>query len=61
MVRGVREKVGGKMASQTMLKKNLNNPDDADVHGNIKKETVTLDTVNVTRVTFDVGQSGPVT
>ena len=34
---------------------NLNNPDEADVHGKIKKETVTLDTVNVTRVTFDVG------
>jgi mannose-6-phosphate isomerase-like protein (cupin superfamily) len=43
------------MALHTMLKKNLNNPDEADVHGKIKKETVTLDTVNVTRVTFDVG------
>jgi uncharacterized RmlC-like cupin family protein len=43
------------MALHTMLKKNLNNPDDADVHVKIKKETVTLDTVNVTRVTFDVG------
>jgi hypothetical protein len=43
------------MALQPMQKKNLDNPDDAGVHGNIKKETVTLDTVNVTRVTFDVG------
>jgi hypothetical protein len=46
---------GGAMALQEMLKKNLNNPDDTDVHGKIKKEAVTLDTVNVTRVTFDIG------
>jgi len=43
------------MALQTMQKKNLNNPDETDVHGKIKKETVTLDTVEVTRVTFEVG------
>ena len=43
------------MALQTMQKKNLDNPDDADVHGKIKKETVSIDTVNVTRVTFGVG------
>jgi uncharacterized RmlC-like cupin family protein len=49
------KEVGGEMALHAMLKKNLNNPDEADVHGNIKKETVTLDTVNVTRVTFEVG------
>jgi ethanolamine utilization protein EutQ (cupin superfamily) len=50
-----RKKEGNEMALQTMQKKNLNNPDDADVHGKIKKETVALDTVDVTRVTFDVG------
>ena len=43
------------MALHTMQKKNLNNPDETDVHGKIKKETVTLDTVEVTRVTFEVG------
>jgi len=46
---------GSEMALQTMQKKNLNNPDETDVHGKIKKETVTLDTVEVTRVTFEVG------
>jgi mannose-6-phosphate isomerase-like protein (cupin superfamily) len=43
------------MAHQAMQKKNLNKADEVDVHGKIKKETVTLDTVNVTRVTFDRG------
>jgi hypothetical protein len=43
------------MALQTMQKKNLDNPDNADVHGNIKKETVSLDTVNVTRVGYVEG------
>jgi hypothetical protein len=46
---------GVEMALQTMQKKNLDNPDNSDVHGKIKKETVTLDTVNVTRVTFNEG------
>lgn len=43
------------MALQTMQKKNLDADAEADVHGKIKKESVTLDTVSVTRVTFDVG------
>jgi uncharacterized cupin superfamily protein len=43
------------MALQTMQKKSLNSPDETDVHGKIRKETVTLDTVDVTRVTFEAG------
>jgi mannose-6-phosphate isomerase-like protein (cupin superfamily) len=43
------------MALQAVQKKNLNKADEVDVHGKIKKETVTLDTLNVTRVTFDMG------
>jgi mannose-6-phosphate isomerase-like protein (cupin superfamily) len=46
---------GGEMALQAMQKKNLNKADEVDIHGKIKKETVILDTVNVTRVTFDIG------
>lgn len=43
------------MALTTMQKKSLDTPDEADVHGKIGKETVNLDTVTVTRVTFGVG------
>ena len=43
------------MALPTMQKKNLDTTAEVDVHGKIKKESVTLDTVTVTRVTFDVG------
>ena len=43
------------MALQMMQKKNLDSDAEVDVHGKIKKETATLDTVSVTRVTFDVG------
>lgn len=43
------------MALPTMQKKNLDNPEETDVHGKITKESLKLDTVEVTRVTFDVG------
>lgn len=43
------------MALQTMQKRNLDSDTEVDVHGKIKKETATLDSVSVTRVTFDVG------
>ena len=43
------------MALQTMQKKNLDSDGEVDVHGKIKKETATLDTLSVTRVTFEVG------
>ncbi len=43
------------MALLTMQKKNLDGGSEVDVHGRIQKETVTLDRVTVTRVTFGVG------
>ncbi len=43
------------MALPTMQKKSLNHPDDVQVAGNIKKEFVQLDTVEVHRVTFAPG------
>ena len=43
------------MALPTMQKKNLDSGAEVDVHGRIQKETVTLDAVSVTRVTFGVG------
>lgn len=45
------------MALETMQKKNLNQADEANAHGGIQKETVKLDTLTVTRVTFGVGAS----
>ncbi len=42
------------MALQSMQKGNLDVADE-DVHGRISKQSVTLDTVTVTRVTFGVG------
>lgn len=43
------------MALPTMQKKNLDKPDETEVHGKIKKDSLSLDTVEVTRVTFGVG------
>ena len=43
------------MALPTMQKKNLDSGAEVDVHGRIQKETVTLDAMSVTRVTFGVG------
>lgn len=43
------------MALPTMQKGNLDSGAEVDVHGRIRKETVTLDAVSVTRVTFGVG------
>src|SRR3712207_7594081 len=43
------------MALAVMQKGNLDASADVAVHGKIKKESVGLDTVTVTRVTFDVG------
>jgi uncharacterized RmlC-like cupin family protein len=42
------------MALTRMQKANLDTAE-RDVHGDISKQTVSLDTVSVTRVTFDVG------
>ncbi len=43
------------MALLTMQKKNLDSGSEVDEHGRIQKETVTLDRLSVTRVTFGVG------
>jgi hypothetical protein len=43
------------MALPTMQRKNLDCGAEVDIHGRIRKETVTLDEVSVTRVTFSAG------
>ena len=49
------------MALHTMLKKNLNNPDEADVHGNIKKGRSPSILSTSPALPSMLGRSGPMT